>query len=61
MTEDSFIALMDAFDALDGAAQRVIVAQPSQMTDAAEKLDTARLAMREVLQSAIRSRISHQQ
>lgn len=58
MSEDDFVALMNAFDVLDGAAQRVIVAQPFQMTEAAERLDGARLKMREVLQAAIRSRIS---
>jgi hypothetical protein len=46
--------LLEAFDRLDRAAQGVLVALPSQMTAAAERLDHERLAMRAVLQSAAR-------
>lgn len=53
MTDDDFVALMDAFDALDSAAQRVLVAQPSTMTEAAANLDRARLAMRAVIHEKI--------
>ncbi|SFM24511.1 hypothetical protein SAMN03159423_0206 [Bradyrhizobium sp. NFR13] len=50
MSEDDLVALMTAWDETDAAAQRVLVALPSQMTFAAVALDSARLNMRGVLQ-----------
>lgn len=41
--------LFDAFDELDRAAQRVLTAMPSEMTKAAEELDSARRKMRALI------------
>ncbi len=44
------IELLEAFDDLDSAAQRVLTALPSQMTHAAERLELERVRMRVALQ-----------
>lgn len=47
------LSLMTAWNEMDGAAQNVMAALPSQMTEAVARLDKARLAMRAaVLRSA---------
>jgi hypothetical protein len=42
-------ALYTAWDAMDSAAQRILTASPTQMTEAAERLEKARLRMGEAL------------
>lgn len=46
-------ALLDAWDKLDRAAQRMIVALPSSMTKASEQLDEARLEFRDKINNFI--------
>ena len=50
--------LMKAWDKMDRAAQRMLTAQPYQMTEAAERLDVARREMSTAVQvlSALRNR-----
>lgn len=43
----------NAWDAMDAAAQRLMTAQPHQMTAAAEMLEDARLRMRSAIQVAL--------
>lgn len=50
MNNEYAIELMTAWDAMDSAAQNMLVAQPSNMTEAASRLNTARLVMRHVVQ-----------
>lgn len=47
---DAMTPLLEAWDEMDNAAQRVLTALPGQMTEAAARLDAARLAMRTVIQ-----------
>jgi hypothetical protein len=53
MDKNTLHPLMIAWDNMDSAAQRVLVAMPSQMTAAAEGLDIARRAMRDALNRAL--------
>jgi hypothetical protein len=46
---ERLIEIWEAFDDFDGAAQGMLVAQPHQMTTAAERLDRARKNMRSLL------------
>lgn len=48
-------AVMEAWDDMDNAAQRVQVALPSQMTAAVERLDIARIRMRNALHAFYRA------
>lgn len=48
MHED-YTKLLQAWDEMDRAANRMITALPFQMTDAAERLDAARKEMREAI------------
>lgn len=43
---EALLELMSAWDEVDHAAQRVATALPSQISEAVEKLDAARLKMR---------------
>jgi hypothetical protein len=45
--------LMTSWDKTDGAAQGIATSLPHQMTAAAERLETARLAMRDALQAFV--------
>lgn len=52
MTDTAQIeGLLDRADDFDRAAQGILVALPSQMTEAAARLDAARLAFRTALHS----------
>ncbi len=56
MTEEqhnAYVAICKAWDELDRAAQGVITALPFQMTEASERLDKARLKMREIINSEL--------
>lgn len=44
-----FDQLLAAWDGMDNATQRMLVALPEQMTAAAARLDAARLAMRKAV------------
>lgn len=48
--DELVVELMNAWDELDGAAQRMLVAQPSQMSEAAQQMNKSRLRMREIVQ-----------
>lgn len=48
--EDAIVDLIDTYDGLDGAIDRIVTAQPSQMTDAAFRLETERRRFRKQLQ-----------
>jgi len=61
MNRDLTIDLMNAWDALDNAARRILVAQPAAMTSSAENLDEARKAMQEVMSRIIRAAAAHGQ
>lgn len=50
--DKSDTAVLDAWDNLHNAIQRITVAQPSQMTEAANRLDLERQAFTAVLQAA---------
>lgn len=52
------LKLYEAWDEVDRAAQRVLTALPSQMTEAAERLDQSRLAFRAELQAFTRAKLS---
>lgn len=45
--DERLAELLSVFDDLDNAAQRMLVALPDQMTEAAHNLDMARQRMRE--------------
>lgn len=47
------VALFDAWDEMDRAAQRIQTAQAADITAAAERLEAARLKMRDALHKAI--------
>ncbi len=47
--ETKLMALHEAWNEMDNAAQRIATALPFQMTEAAERLDKARLAMRKAI------------
>jgi hypothetical protein len=49
MANEALINLMAAADEFDNAAQRMLTAQPFQMAAAAERLDAARLAFRQLM------------
>lgn len=49
MEREYAIELLTAWDRVNNAAQRMIVAQPCAMTEAAERLDSARLSMQAIL------------
>jgi hypothetical protein len=53
MSDDDRTLLMEAWDRLDNAAQRMLVALPDAMTSAASRLDHERLNMRSVVQSVL--------
>lgn len=48
--DERLAELLTVFDDLDNAAQRMLVALPDQMTEAAHNLDEARLRMRIAIQ-----------
>lgn len=50
MNKDDLVALMRMWDETDSAAQAMLMALPSQMTQAANDLNTARLNMRALVQ-----------
>lgn len=47
----SLIELLDAWESINNAAIRILTAQPHQMTAAAERLETTRLAMQDIIQN----------
>ena len=49
MKKDLIIELMNSWDAMNNAAQRILVSQPGSMTEAASRLDTARMEMQTVI------------
>lgn len=55
------LRLLEQWDELDRACQSVATALPSQMTEAAAKMDAARLAMRTLIQDFIRQPQGHPQ
>lgn len=65
VSDDIFFRLVDVLDRMDGAAQRVLTALPSQMTAAAAELDAARISMRAELNAAMlasaRAALSHKE
>ena len=52
MTDEQKIKLMEAWDEMDNAAQRILTAQPFQMTEASSRLDAARQSMRTAVHAA---------
>ncbi len=54
MTPEAFKSLLEAWDEMDRAANRMITALPFQMTEAAERLEAARKAMREAIYASVR-------
>jgi hypothetical protein len=54
MDTDAALTLMLAWDNLNSAARRILVAQPWQMTEAASRLDQAREEMQEVMNKTMR-------
>lgn len=48
--DERLAELISVFDDLDNAAQRMLVALPDQMSEAAHNLDVARLRMRAAIQ-----------
>lgn len=65
VSDDIFFRLVDVLDRMDGAAQRVLTALPSQMTAAAAELDAARISMRAEFNAAMlasaRATLSHKE
>lgn len=53
MNREDAITLMTAWDTMDGAAQRVSVAQPATIGAAVADLDRARLAMRDIVHKIV--------
>jgi hypothetical protein len=51
--EDHLDRLMTAWDNMDNAAQAIATSLPHQMTVSAERLESARLKTREILQAAV--------
>lgn len=47
--DQKLVKLHETWDEMDNAAQRILTALPYQMTEAAERLDTARLLMRKAI------------
>lgn len=47
--QEDFSKLLQAWDELDQAANRIVTALPFQMTEAAERLEVARKGMREAI------------
>ena len=58
MTPEAFKGILAAWDEVDRASNRMITALPFQMTEAAERLEAARKAMREVLYASVSSRLA---
>lgn len=55
-----FAPVIMAWNDMDNAAQRVLTAQPFQMTEAADRLNKARLALREAIQKYDRQLVGAQ-
>lgn len=53
MEQAERVALFDAWEEMDRASQRIQTAQAANITAAAERLEAARLKMRELLHKAI--------
>jgi hypothetical protein len=51
--QDHVDSLLRSWDDVDNAAQRVATSLPSQMTEAADRLERARIAHRDILQRAV--------
>lgn len=49
MTQEQRVSLYEAWTAMDQASQRILTAQPATMTGAAERLEAARVALREIV------------
>lgn len=53
---DKSLQLIEAWDRVDGAINRILTALPQQMTNAAETLEAERKGMREAIRTIMRKK-----